>query len=59
RPTLYGAVAGGAVGAVKAVDILCDEIDKVMAQIGCPSLDQLGPEFLHRDPEETARNIRV
>ena len=24
-----------------------------MAQIGCPSLDQLGPEFLHWDPEDT------
>ena len=57
RPTLYGVVAGGAAGAVKAVDILRDEIDKVMAQIGCPSLDQLGPEFLHWDPEDAARNI--
>ncbi len=59
RPTLYGAVAGGAAGAAKAVDILRDEIDKVMAQIGCPSLDQLGPEFLHWDPEDTTRNIRL
>ncbi len=30
-----------------------------MAQIGCPSLDRLGPEFLHRDPEDAARNIRL
>ncbi len=59
RPTLYGAVAGGAAGAVKAVDILRDEIDKVMAQIGCPSLDQLGPDFLHRDQEDAGRNIRL
>ena len=59
RPTLYGAVAGGEAGAAKAVDILRDEIEKVMAQIGCPSLDRLGPEFLHWNPEETARNIRL
>ena len=59
RPTLYGAVAGGAAGAVKAVDILRDEIDKVMAQIGCPSLDRLGPDFLHRDQEDAGRNIRL
>ena len=59
RPTLYGAVAGGPAGAVKAVDLLRDEIAKVMAQIGCPSLDRLGPDFLHWDPEETARNIRL
>jgi hypothetical protein len=24
-------------------------IDLVMGQIGCPSLDQLGPDFLWRD----------
>ena len=49
RPTLYGAVAGGGPGVKKAVDIFRTEIDLVMAQIGCPSLDQLGPDFLWRD----------
>jgi len=46
RPTLYGAVAGGLDGVKKAVDIFRGEIDLVMGQIGCPSLDQLGPDFL-------------
>src|SRR5215218_8715082 len=46
RPTLYGAVAGGLPGVKKAVDIFKTEIDLVMGQIGCPSLDQLGPDFL-------------
>jgi (S)-mandelate dehydrogenase len=46
RPTLYGAVAGGLDGVKKAVDIFRTEIDLVMGQIGCPSLDQLGPDFL-------------
>ena len=46
RPTLYGAVAGGLPGVRKAVDIFRSEIDLVMGQIGCPSLDQLGPDFL-------------
>jgi (S)-mandelate dehydrogenase len=46
RPTLYGAVAGGLDGVRKAVDIFRSEIDLVMGQIGCPSLDQLGPDFL-------------
>ena len=32
-----------------------DEIDLVMGQIGCPSLDQLGPDFLWR--EDRARNV--
>jgi (S)-mandelate dehydrogenase len=46
RPTLYGAAAGGLPGVKKAVDIFRGEIDLVMGQIGCPSLDQLGPDFL-------------
>src|SRR5215469_13851050 len=49
RPTLYGAVAGGLPGVKKAIDIFRGEIDLVMGQIGCPSLDQLGPDFLWRD----------
>ena len=54
RPTLYGAVAFGLPGVKKAVDIFKTEIDTVMAQIGCPSLDQLGPDFLWT--EEPGRN---
>jgi L-lactate dehydrogenase (cytochrome)/(S)-mandelate dehydrogenase len=55
RPTLYGAVAGGVPGVKKAVDIFKGEIDLVMAQIGCPSLDQLGPDFLWREDWQTNR----
>ena len=46
RPTLYGAVAGGLPGVRKAVEIFRTEIDTVMAQIGCPNLNELGPDFL-------------
>jgi (S)-mandelate dehydrogenase len=46
RATLYGCVAGGVKGAKRAIDILSDEIDRVLAQIGCPSLEQLGPDWL-------------
>jgi L-lactate dehydrogenase (cytochrome)/(S)-mandelate dehydrogenase len=49
RPTLYGAVAGGLEGVKLAIDIFRTEIDLVMGQIGCPSLDQLGPGFLWQD----------
>jgi len=49
RPTLYGAVAGGLPGVKKAFDIFRGEIDLVMGQIGCPSLDELGPDFLWRE----------
>lgn len=51
RPTLYGCVAGGEAGVGKAIGIMRNEIDKVMAQVGCPSLDQCGPEFLHWDED--------
>ena len=46
RATLYGAAAGGIPGVRKAIRILRNEIDLTMAQIGCPSLDQLDASFL-------------
>jgi (S)-mandelate dehydrogenase len=49
RPTLYGAVAGGLPGVRKVIDIFRSEIDLVMGQIGCPSLSELGPDFLWRE----------
>ena len=58
RPTLYGLVAGGEAGATKAVGILKREIDLTMAQIGCPALSQLGPDFVLWDQDEQLRNRR-
>ena len=55
RATLYGAAAGGLSGAQRAVDILRKEIDLVMGQIGCPSLDGLGPGFLLQPPAPLMR----
>ena len=59
RATLYGAVAGGKPGAVKAIELMRREIDLTMGQIGCPSLDQLGEDFLWRDRPDERRNARV
>ena len=56
RPTLYGVVAGGEPGAVKATQIMRDEINKIMAQVGCPTLRECGPHFLHWDQD--GRNAR-
>lgn len=58
RPTLYGAIAGGEAGASKAVAILRREIDLIMAQIGCPTLSQLGPDFVMWEEDELRRNRR-
>ncbi len=55
RATLYGAAAAGLPGAAKAIEILRKEIDLVMGQIGCPSLDRLGPDFLLQPPAALVR----
>jgi isopentenyl diphosphate isomerase/L-lactate dehydrogenase-like FMN-dependent dehydrogenase len=46
RATLYGVAAGGHAGAARAIAIFRDEIDRVMALIGCRSVAELGPEHL-------------
>ena len=59
RATLYAAAAGGKPGVVKAIDILQREIDLTMAQMGAPTLDVLGPDFLMWDkPHDWRRNTR-
>jgi L-lactate dehydrogenase (cytochrome)/(S)-mandelate dehydrogenase len=50
RATLYGVVAGAVPGARRAIDILRDEIDRVLAQLGCPIFDRLGPGWLQERP---------
>lgn len=44
--TLYGLAAGGEAGARHAIGILQAEIDRVLGQLGCNSLDELGPHLL-------------
>jgi (S)-mandelate dehydrogenase len=46
RATLYGTAAGGHAGAARAIAIFREEIDRVMALIGCRSVAELGPEYL-------------
>ena len=46
RATLYGAAVGGLAGATRAIDILRDEVQRVLMQMGCPSVNQLGPNWL-------------
>ena len=60
RSTLYGVAAAGKPGAEKAIAIMRREIDLAMAQMGCPSIDRLGPDFLMWDrPEDRLRNRRA
>jgi (S)-mandelate dehydrogenase len=46
RATLYGLAAGGEPGVERALEILVSEIDRVLGQLGCRSLAELGPQFL-------------
>jgi len=50
RATLFGAVAGGVAGALRAIDILKDEIDRTMGQIGCSNGDEFAPQLVRRLP---------
>ena len=46
RATLYGLAAGGEAGVSHALAILTSEIDRVLGQTGCRSLDDVGSHLL-------------
>lgn len=50
RPTLYGTAAGGEAGAARAIAIFREEIDRVLALLGCQSVAELGHDYLVLPP---------
>jgi (S)-mandelate dehydrogenase len=48
RATLYGLIAAGEPGVDRAMQILTSETDRVLGQLGCRSVAELGPQLLHR-----------
>ena len=48
RPFLYAAAVHGEAGVRHAIGLLRAEIDRNMALLGANSLDELGPDCLHR-----------
>ena len=46
RPTLYAVAAGGQAGVARALQIMRNEIDMVMAQIGCRRFEALDASYL-------------
>lgn len=48
RATTYGLAAGGQRGVEQAIEILRDEIDRVLGLLGCPDLARLNPGCLRR-----------
>lgn len=52
RAPLYGITAGGEAGARHAIGILRSEIDRVLALLGCPSVRELGADYLWRPDKQ-------
>jgi len=46
RAPLYGTAIAGEAGAARAIEIYRDEIDRLLALIGCPDVAHLGREYL-------------
>lgn len=51
RATLYGTAVGGAAGALRAITLLRNELDKTMAYTGCNTVEDLSPDILFRASE--------
>ena len=46
RATLYGTAIAGEAGAARAIEIYRDEIDRMLALIGCPDIGALGRDYV-------------
>jgi (S)-mandelate dehydrogenase len=53
RPTLYGVAVAGQAGAARALQLMRNEIDMVLKQIGCTSFEQLNASYLWPAPSTT------
>jgi isopentenyl diphosphate isomerase/L-lactate dehydrogenase-like FMN-dependent dehydrogenase len=47
RASLYGLIAGGEAGVDRALEILTTETDRVMGQLGCRNVSEIGPHLIH------------
>jgi (S)-mandelate dehydrogenase len=54
RAAIYGLAAGGEAGVRRALQLLRSEIDRVLALLGCPSTEDLGPQYLRSSQREPA-----
>lgn len=48
RATFYGTAVAGEAGAARAIEIYRDEIDRLLALIGCPDISALDASYLAR-----------
>ncbi len=54
RATLYGVAVAGQAGAARAIEIYRDELDRLLALIGCPGVASLGRDYLAVPANEAA-----
>src|SRR3989440_3372087 len=52
RATLFGAMAGGEVGARRALEILASELERAMQLCGVRTVAEIGPELLQKSGSE-------
>jgi isopentenyl diphosphate isomerase/L-lactate dehydrogenase-like FMN-dependent dehydrogenase len=57
RAAMYGAAAAGEAGVRRAIQLLRAEIDRVLALLGCASIEQLGPHHVRLQPKEAAQVV--
>jgi (S)-mandelate dehydrogenase len=50
RSTLWGCAAGGEAGAYRALEIFQTEMDRIMAQLGLNTVDEIGPHIFWNPP---------
>ena len=51
RPTLYGSAVAGEAGAYRALEIFRTEMDRIMAQLGLNSVDEITPHIFWNPPD--------
>ena len=51
RPTLYGSAAAGEAGAYRALEIFQTEMDRIIAQLGINSVDEITPHIFWNPPD--------
>lgn len=49
RPALYGLASKGEAGVDEVIELLKQDVDRTLAQLGCPSVNKLGMHYLYND----------
>ena len=56
RAPLWGVAVAGQAGAARALEILAEESLRVLGQLGCSRVDELGTDFLWMAPSALGAN---